>query len=87
LFVELGPAGISLKRFLFKDPYNPVSVAELVLRVLWQIALFWIFTLMIAVGAFRSALGRRLLKLALIAALPALFFALALFEPSVVSAK
>jgi hypothetical protein len=82
LFIELGSAGISLKRFVFKDPYNPVSVAELVLRALWQIALFWIFLLMIAIGASRSALGRRLLKLAAIAVLPTLFFALALFEPS-----
>ena len=82
LFLELGSAGILLKRFLFKDPYNPVSVAELVLRVLWQIALFWSFILMTAVGASRSALGRRLLKLALLAVLPMLLFAMALFEPS-----
>ncbi len=82
LFVEVGSTGITLKRFLFKDPYNPVSAAKLALRALWQVALFWTFVLMTAAGASRSALGRRLLKLALIAVLPTLFFALALFEPS-----
>ena len=40
LFVDLGPAGVSLKRFLFEDPYNPVSVAQLVQGVLWRIASF-----------------------------------------------
>ena len=37
---------------------------------------------MIVAGAARSALGRRLLGLASIAVLPALFFAVGLFEPS-----
>ena len=82
LFIELGSGGIALKRFLIKDPYNSVSAAALFFRVLWRIALFWIFIFAIAFGALRSAPGRRMMKLALIAVLPVLFFALALLEPS-----
>lgn len=82
LFFDLGSTGVALKRFLFKDPYNHVSLADLALRPLGEIALFWVFVFMTAVGALCSAPGRQLLKLASIAVPPVLFFAVALYEPS-----
>jgi hypothetical protein len=82
MLIDLGSSGVLLKRCLLKDPYNPVTAVQVVLRVVWRIALFWVFVVMIALGACRAASGRAVLKVAAIATVPTLFFALVLYEPS-----
>jgi hypothetical protein len=82
LLIELGTSGIVIKRFVFRDPYNPVAAAALIRRALWPIALFWIFIAMLAAAMSRSSRGRRLLVLGATAVIPTLVFALTLYEPS-----
>lgn len=42
LLFYLGDDGLYVKRFLYHDPYNPVSVATLLSLGLWKIALFYV---------------------------------------------
>jgi hypothetical protein len=81
LLIDLGPTGVLLKRFTFKDPYNPVSLGQLARQVLWQIGLFWA---LIGAAVIAAARSRALYVAALfaLAAGPMFFFAVALFEPS-----
>ena len=82
LFIDLGNDGVFLKRFTFKDPYNPVSALDLFRYGLGKIALFYAFLASIGWLASRSLLSRRSLAVLLLAAVPVLFFAVFLFEPS-----
>lgn len=81
LLIELGSTGTLLKRFTFKDPYNPVSAA-LVRLVLWRIVVFYMFAASAVLLALRSPRGRPFLWLLALAGLPMLYFAIFLFEPS-----
>jgi len=82
LLIDLARDGINLKRFTFKDPYNPVSAAVIVRLMLWKIGLFYAFLAAVAVLAWTSARTRPVLILAAFAGLPLLAFAVLLFEPS-----
>ena len=81
LFIDLGSDGVLLKRFTFKDPYNPVSVLTIMRHTLWKIGLFYAFVGSIGLMALRTVDSRRALALLLLAAVPVLF-AVFLFEPS-----
>jgi hypothetical protein len=82
LLIDLGPDGIYLKRFAFKDPYNPVSAASIVRLTLWKIGLFYALIASTAALAWTSVKARPVLALAGLAGLPLLLFAVLLFEPS-----
>jgi hypothetical protein len=76
-FLCMGQDGLLFKRFLLKDPYNPVSLADLFRLSLWEIALFYLFLAALARDLARSAAGRRYLALLALAAVPTLGFAAA----------
>jgi hypothetical protein len=76
-FVYLGRDGMFVKRYLLKDPYNPVSLADLVWRSLWIIALFYLFLAALICNLARTPRTRRYLTLLAVAALPTLGFAAA----------
>ena len=39
--VELGQDGVALKRFVLRDPYNPVGVSDLIRTSWWKLLLFY----------------------------------------------
>ena len=82
LLFDLSNDGLLLKRFLLKDPYNPVTLYALIRLSLWKIAVFYAFLLAVALAALRNASGRRMLVVLAMAAAPMLVFAIFLFEPS-----
>jgi hypothetical protein len=82
LFIDLGSDGVQLKRFTFKDPYNPVNKTDLIRILLSKIGVFYLFIASVMLLAATTAAGRRLLVLLLIGGVPVLFFAIFLFEPS-----
>ena len=82
LLIDLGRDGIYLKRFTFKDPYNPVSAAAILRLTLWKIGIFYIFVAALAWLAWSSVRARPVLALAVLAVVPLLLFAVLIFEPS-----
>jgi hypothetical protein len=78
--MDLGNDGLILKRFLFRDPYAPVSAAGLLRLGLWKVVLVY-FSLMVLVYRLWRTRQRGILLALVIAALPVLLFALLLFEP------
>jgi len=82
-FFYLGRDGVLWKRFLKKDPYAPVSTPRLLFGAsLWKLAAFWLFLPLLAWGCWRSSGGHRALLTLVFAAVPLLYFAVFLFEPS-----
>jgi 4-amino-4-deoxy-L-arabinose transferase-like glycosyltransferase len=73
-FVYMGDDGLAFKRFLLHDPYNPVSLADLVRLSLWKLGLFYLALAALMAGLVRTPAGRRRLLLGLVAALPVVGF-------------
>jgi hypothetical protein len=71
-FIYMGNDGMTLKRYLVRDPYNPVTTLDLLRLSLWKIALFYLCVASLLGSLLRSARGRRLLILLLISAVPVL---------------
>jgi hypothetical protein len=69
--------GVVFKRFLLRDPYNPVHVWQILGIAFWQILLFYIFLVSVLGGLARSGEGRRALCHLLASSVPVLGFALA----------
>ncbi len=82
LFLDLGWDGVYLKRFVFHDPYNPVSAAKLIGYSLWKIACFYVFNAAVFWLAWRSRAGRGTLAPLAMVIFPNLFAAIVVFEPS-----
>jgi len=76
-FLYLGEDSILYRRYLGKDPLNPVTLVDLIKGSLWQIGLFYLFLAGLVIGLLRSGPGRRLLALLALAAVPTLLFAVA----------
>ena len=79
--IELDKTGIELKRLLLKDPYNPVSVRDVMHTSLWKLGLFytgmaWLVWLLARDKEAWMVLLPFLLTVGLM-----LFLALVLFEP------
>ncbi len=74
-FISMGKDGILFKRFLLKDPYNEVTLGELIRLSLAKIALVYLVLLATFAGLLRGKNGRRLLLLLIIGGLPVLAFA------------
>ena len=79
-FLFLGRDGVLYRRFLFRDPMSPVHVLDLVKASLWKIAAFFFFLLCVVYELLRRRSWPAVVLLA--AAIPVLFFAVFLFEPS-----
>ena len=82
LFLDLGADTIYLKRFLFHDPYHHVGRLELIRRILWRPAVFYIFMAAVFWATWHSPRGRRSLALLSLCGVPALAAAILVFEPS-----
>jgi hypothetical protein len=75
-FLILGDDAVLVKRFVLRDPYAHVTILDLARQMLWKLAAFYSFLL-----AIIWLLSRRLLWICAAAAIPILFFAVAIFEP------
>jgi hypothetical protein len=69
-FIYMGTDGMILKRYLLRDPYNPVTISDLLRLSLWKIALFYLCLASLTMSLLRSPRGRHLLILLLITAAP-----------------
>ena len=74
-FLSMGKDGILFKRFLLKDPYNPVTVSDLLRLSLGKIAFLYLVIAATFVGLLRGNAERRLLVVAILGGLPLLAFA------------
>jgi hypothetical protein len=73
-FIDLGKDGVLFKRFLLHDPYNPVSLRQLVRISLWKLALFYALLAAILVQLARDR-KRSVLSIFALSAGPVLIFA------------
>jgi hypothetical protein len=73
--INMGTDSVFFKRFLKKDPYNPVGLFDLARRSVWKIAYAYLFLFALAAGMFGAHSGRRLFWLFWVAAVPVIGFA------------
>jgi hypothetical protein len=74
-FIDLGRDGVLFKRFQLHDPYNPVSLRQLVVRIsLCELALFYALLVAMIVQLARSG-KRNVLAFCAFSAAPVLVFA------------
>ena len=79
-FVDLGNDGVLMKRFLFRDPYAPVSFRGLLFVGLWKIPLVGLTMAALLYGLWRRNAKDYLFALA-VAFVPLFFFSVFIFEP------
>jgi hypothetical protein len=75
-FYDLGNGSVWFKWFLFRDPYAAVGLADLVRAALAKLALFYAAIAFLVLVLWRSPMGRKVLLLVAIAALPHIALAL-----------
>jgi hypothetical protein len=75
-FVFMGDDGLLFKRYLVRDPYNPVRLGHLVGLSLWKLVLFYLMLAAVGGALCTHARGRRFLLLALVGGLPVVIFGL-----------
>ncbi|HJQ69736.1 MAG TPA: hypothetical protein VKA70_12225 [Blastocatellia bacterium] len=75
-FINMGNDGALFKAYLVHDPFNPVSMLDLLRVSLWKLALFYVFLAAILFNLLRSPQGRRIAALFAINAIPVLLFAI-----------
>lgn len=75
-FIGMGSDGLLFKRYLFHDPFNPVSLLDLFRFSLSKLIGFYCFILAILTGLFGRDARLKTLVLLCIAAAPALGFAI-----------
>lgn len=73
---------MSLKRYLFHDPYHPVTALGVVVHSLWKPAVFYVLLAAVLLLAWQNKRGKQSLVLLAIAVAPALVAAIGVFEPS-----
>jgi len=77
-FISMGNDGMIFKRFLSQDPFNPVSLSELLRLSLWKLALFYVFLTAVTINLLRVRVGRQVLGLLIIGMIPTMALALLL---------
>ena len=77
-FISMGNDGMIFKRYLSHDPFNPVSLSELLRLSLWKIALFYVFIAAVTINLLRVKVGRQVLGLLIIGMVPTMALALLL---------
>jgi hypothetical protein len=80
--VDMSRDGILLKRFVLGDPYQSLTLWDLVRTSLWKLAVFYVYVGAIFWMGLRTPRGRSALVISLVALVPMLYFALVLLEPS-----
>ena len=75
-FIDTGDFGPMVKAYLSDDPYNAVSLVDLLRASLWKVALFYAFVAAIVVNLLRSQEGRRVMTLLAVNATPVVGFAI-----------
>jgi hypothetical protein len=75
-FIYMGNDGMLFKRYLIGDPFNPVSLFDLVRLSLWKLALFYLFLAAVTINLIRSSQGRRMLAFLVLNAAPVILFAI-----------
>ena len=74
-FIYMGSDGVLFKRFLLHDPFNPVSMVDLVRFSLWKLVLFYLGLAALVITLLFSS-SRRMLWLLAAMAGPLLLFAI-----------
>ncbi len=69
-FIYMGNDGMLFKRFLVKDPLNPVTALDLLRLSLWKIALFYLFIVALVISLVRWSQNWRILALLIVNGLP-----------------
>jgi MFS family permease len=81
-FLDLGDDTLRLKRYVFHDPYAPVTLADVLFTPgTLKVLLFYLFTGAMLAALWKDARSREVLFLLFAAAVPVLLFAVTLFEP------
>jgi hypothetical protein len=74
-FINLGKDGVLFKRFQLHDPYNPVSLRQLVFRIsLFELALFYALVITMIVQLARSG-KKNVLAICALSGVPVVIFA------------
>jgi hypothetical protein len=74
-FIYMGNDGVVFKRYLLHDPFNPVSLSDLLRLSVWKLLLFYGFLAAIGINLLLSAAGRRVLLFLCLAVGSVLVFA------------
>src|SRR5436190_17025709 len=64
--INMGNAGWIFKRYTVHDPFNPVSLSDLVRFSLWKLILFYVFVFAVLYNLFFSRIGKKTLALLLL---------------------
>ena len=78
--IDLGGQGAFFKRYLRSDPFNPVSLGNLIWSSLWKLAFAYIFLLFVFINLLRTQRGRMIAALVILNIVPTIIFALFIFE-------
>jgi hypothetical protein len=82
LLLHPGGGNILLKRYMLHDPYNPVSLGDIVWKAGLALAGFYLFSLAVMVASWLHRPARPWLVLLLASLGPILLFSVTVFEPS-----
>ncbi|HEV2829289.1 MAG TPA: hypothetical protein VGW76_16955 [Pyrinomonadaceae bacterium] len=74
--MNMGQDAPLFKRYLVHDPFNPVSLPDLVQLSLWKLGLFYVFLAAMLGSLLFSSRGRRVFALFLLNAFPVVLFAI-----------
>ena len=77
-FISMGNDGMIFKRYLYQDPFNPVSLSELLRLSVWKIVLFYISFAAMTLNLLRVKVGRQVLGLLIVGMIPTMVLALLL---------
>ncbi len=74
-FIYMGNDGLVIKRYLLRDPFNPVSLSDLFRLSLWKLILFYSFLGAVSLNLLRAPESRRVLYLLALNCVPVIVFA------------
>jgi 4-amino-4-deoxy-L-arabinose transferase-like glycosyltransferase len=75
-FINMGKDGMLLKRYLLRDPFNPVSLWDVLRLSIWKAALFYLILCAIALGLWRGQKMKRALAFVVAGCAPVIVFAI-----------
>lgn len=78
--LDLGGQGAFFKRYMKSDPFNPVSLGDLIWSSLWKLGFAYIFLLCVFINLLRTRCGRVIAGLVILNVVPTIIFALFIFE-------
>jgi hypothetical protein len=78
--IDLSGDGALFKRFLKHDPFNPVSLGEVLRLSLWKLGFSYLFLSVVVLNLLRSRNRVRLFALLAVDLIPTVLFALFVFE-------